>query len=155
MVLDWRWVDNHFDSKDELQVVKNFSINRKFIVYWTDYEIFYKEIANLTKMFVKIDLPIKPSNETNSWVHSVYTGDADEKIAIMIKTKGSDGSNYLITWQTNQQKEIDAFEIPEDTKVFFDQKGDIYATHENQVLICSQKVRLTCFQTDYLQTSYR
>jgi hypothetical protein len=35
--------------------------------------------------------------------------------------------------------------------VFFDSKGDIYSTHENQVLITGQKVRLTCFETGYLE----
>jgi len=83
-------------------VVKNFSINRKFIVYWTNYEIFYKEIADLSKNFVKIDLPIKPSLDSYAWVDSVYTGDADEKIAIVINSRIGDGNSYLITWQTNE-----------------------------------------------------
>jgi len=34
--------------------------------------------------------------------------------------------------------------------VFFDSKGDIYSVHDERVLICSQKVRLTCFETEYI-----
>lgn len=71
----------------------------------------------------------------------------------MIKTKVNDNNCYLITWDTVKRKEIDAFEIPEDTKVFFDTKGEIYSTHHNQVLMCGQKVRLICFDTEYLQDS--
>lgn len=126
----WIWIDDHLDRKDSLQKVKNFSINRKFIFYWTNHEIFYKEIDNLDKKCgpVKIDLPIQPCFDSEAWVDQVYTGDADDKIAIKIKTKFDDGKCYLITWQTYEQKEINSFELDESSNVFFDSQGDIYST---------------------------
>lgn len=148
----WTWIDDHFDKNDPLQKIKDFSINRKFIFYWTNHEIFYKEIDKLpTKEFVKIDLPLIRSIDSEAWVHDVYTGDADDKIAIKIKTRFADDKCYLITWHTFDQKEINSFELNESAKVFFDSKGDIYSTQGNEVLITSEKVRLTCFETDYLE----
>jgi hypothetical protein len=117
------------------QVVGNFTINNQFVIFWNEFNVFYTELShakgNSRVSMQTLKLTVDPEEKRN-FITNVVSCSDPFKLCISIRQTGL--SECVLVYDLKRGVEIESFDMGNESKVFFDSKGNAYLT-ENQIMI--------------------
>ena len=124
--------------------MSGFAINSRDIYFWNQYKIWSLKIDTINPMATMNVLALRVDrSEKTTKIKKVRTGSTTNKIAIIVRYSGT--SDCFVTWDVDNNTEIECFDQEINPKIFWDQDGHVYSTQKDMVYFSDQGIRLKCY----------